>query len=45
MNDPVELGPDETHLAFAAMRVLRPHIEAVDEFVARVKAVVRRGKM
>ncbi|HEX6380676.1 MAG TPA: GNAT family N-acetyltransferase [Acidimicrobiia bacterium] len=41
MNDPVELGPDETHLAFAAMRVLRPHIEAVDEFVARVNDAQR----
>ena len=41
MNDPVELGPDETHLAFAAMRVLRPHIESVDEFVARVNDAQR----
>lgn len=36
MIDPVELGPEETHLAFDAMRVLRPHIASVDEFVARV---------
>jgi GNAT superfamily N-acetyltransferase len=41
MNDPVELGPDETHLAFAAVRVLRPHIDSVDEFVARVNGAQR----
>lgn len=36
MTDLVELGPEQTHLAFDAMRVLRPHLESVDEFVARV---------
>ena len=41
MNDPVELGPDETQLAFAAIRVLRPHIESVEEFVARVNGAQR----
>ena len=41
MNDPVELGPDETHRAFAAIRVLRPHIESVDEFVTRVNGAQR----
>jgi GNAT superfamily N-acetyltransferase len=41
VNDPVELGPDETQLAFAAIRVLRPHIESVEEFVARVNGAQR----
>jgi GNAT superfamily N-acetyltransferase len=41
VNDPVELGPDETRLAFAAIRVLRPHIESVEEFVARVNGAQR----
>ena len=41
MTDPAELGPDETHLAFAAMRVLRPHIDSVEEFVARVNGAQR----
>ena len=41
MSDPIELGPEETHLAFEAMRVLRPHIESVDEFVARVNGAQR----
>ena len=41
MNDPVELSPEETHRAFAAMRVLRPHIDSVDEFVARVNGAQR----
>jgi GNAT superfamily N-acetyltransferase len=31
-----ELGPDETHLAFAAMVELRPHVASVEEFVTRV---------
>jgi GNAT superfamily N-acetyltransferase len=31
-----ELTPEETHLAFAPMRELRPHLASVDEFVARV---------
>jgi GNAT superfamily N-acetyltransferase len=31
-----ELGPDETHLAFAAMQVLRPHVTTAEEFVDRV---------
>lgn len=41
MNHPAELGPDETHLAFAVMRVLRPHLESEDEFVARVNGAQR----
>jgi GNAT superfamily N-acetyltransferase len=31
-----ELGPEETHLAFAAMQVLRPHVATSEEFVERV---------
>jgi GNAT superfamily N-acetyltransferase len=31
-----ELAPEETHLAFDAMRELRPHLTSVDDFVARV---------
>ena len=31
-----EFGPDETHLAYEAMRELRPHVASVDEFVTRV---------
>jgi GNAT superfamily N-acetyltransferase len=31
-----ELGTDETHLAFAPMQVLRPHLVTPDEFVDRV---------
>jgi GNAT superfamily N-acetyltransferase len=31
-----ELGPEETHLAFAAMQVLRPHLATPDGFVDRV---------
>jgi GNAT superfamily N-acetyltransferase len=31
-----ELGADETHLAFAAMQVLRPHLATPAEFVDRV---------
>jgi len=38
-----ELGPDETHLAHAAMRELRPHLRdlSVDEFVRLVNKVQR----
>jgi len=36
-----ELGPGETHLAFAALRELRPHLTSVEEFVARVDGVQR----
>jgi len=36
-----ELGPGETHLAFEAMRELRPHLASRDEFVARVDGVQR----
>ena len=36
-----ELGPDETHLAFAPMRELRPHLAAVGDFVARVNNTQR----
>ncbi|MCA1844864.1 MAG: GNAT family N-acetyltransferase [Actinobacteria bacterium] len=31
-----ELGPEETHLAFAVMQVLRPHIATPEEFVDRI---------
>jgi GNAT superfamily N-acetyltransferase len=41
VNDPLELSPEETHLAYAAMRVLRPHIESVDEYVTRVNGAQR----
>ena len=41
MNDPVELGPEETHRAFAALRVLRPHIDSVERFVACVNGAQR----
>ena len=33
-----ELTPEETHLAFKAMRELRPHLASVDDFVSRVNA-------
>ena len=36
MTEERELAAEDTHLAFEAMRVLRPHIDSVDEFVARV---------
>jgi GNAT superfamily N-acetyltransferase len=36
-----ELGPSETHLAFAAMYQLRPHIGSVDDFVAQVNGFQR----
>jgi GNAT superfamily N-acetyltransferase len=36
-----ELTPEETHLAFEAMRALRPHLASVDEFVARVNGAQR----
>jgi len=36
-----ELGPDETGLAYAAMRELRPRIASEIEFVARVNDVQR----
>ena len=36
-----ELSPEETHLAFAPMRELRPHIATVEEFVARVNGAQR----
>ena len=36
-----ELAPEETHLAFAAMRELRPHLSSVDDFVARVNEAQR----
>jgi GNAT superfamily N-acetyltransferase len=36
-----ELPPEETGLAFEAMRVLRPRLEDVDEFVDRVNRVQR----
>jgi GNAT superfamily N-acetyltransferase len=38
-----ELPPDDTHLAYAVMRELRPHISSEPEFVARVNDVQRRG--
>jgi GNAT superfamily N-acetyltransferase len=36
-----ELGPGETHLAFGAMRQLRPHIATVEEFVRQVDGFQR----
>ncbi|HET9771731.1 MAG TPA: GNAT family N-acetyltransferase [Acidimicrobiia bacterium] len=36
-----ELAPDDTHLAHAAMRELRPGIASVEEFVTRVNGVQR----
>jgi GNAT superfamily N-acetyltransferase len=36
-----ELGPDETGLAYVAMRELRPHIASEAEFVMRVNDVQR----
>ncbi len=36
-----ELAPEETHLAFEAMRVLRPHVASVEDFVARVNGAQR----
>ncbi|HEY3095771.1 MAG TPA: GNAT family N-acetyltransferase [Acidimicrobiia bacterium] len=36
-----ELAPAETHLAYAAMRELRPHVESEPEFVRRVNDVQR----
>jgi GNAT superfamily N-acetyltransferase len=38
-----ELSADETHLAYAAMRELRPHITSESEFVTRVNDVLRPG--
>ena len=31
-----ELPPEETELAFEAMRLLRPHVKTVEEFIERV---------
>jgi GNAT superfamily N-acetyltransferase len=36
-----ELEPEETHIAFEALRVLRPHLTSVDDFVARVNGSQR----
>ena len=36
-----ELTPDETHLAYAALRELRPHLASVEEFVERVNGAQR----
>jgi GNAT superfamily N-acetyltransferase len=36
-----ELSADETHLAFGPMRVLRPHLASVEEFVQRVDGAQR----
>jgi GNAT superfamily N-acetyltransferase len=36
-----ELGPEETGLAYATMRELRPHLASEAEFVARVNAIQR----
>jgi GNAT superfamily N-acetyltransferase len=36
-----ELSPAETHLAYAAMRELRPHVQSESEFVTRVNDVQR----
>jgi GNAT superfamily N-acetyltransferase len=36
-----ELSAEETHLAFDAMVVLRPHLASVDDFVERVNGAQR----
>lgn len=36
-----ELGPGETHLAYAALRELRPHVASVEEFVERINGAQR----
>jgi GNAT superfamily N-acetyltransferase len=36
-----ELASGETHLAYEAMRLLRPHFSSADEFVTRVNVVQR----
>jgi GNAT superfamily N-acetyltransferase len=36
-----ELRPDETNLAYAAMRELRPHVASETEFAARVNDLLR----
>jgi GNAT superfamily N-acetyltransferase len=36
-----ELAAAETHLAFEAMRVLRPHLDSVEAFVERVNGAQR----
>ena len=41
MSEERELAPEETHLAYAAIRELRPHLASVDEFVARVNGAQR----
>ena len=41
MTEERELAPEETHLAFGAMCVLRPHLASADEFVARVNGPQR----
>jgi GNAT superfamily N-acetyltransferase len=38
-----ELAPDETHLAYGALRELRPHVPSVAEFVERVNRAQRPG--
>ncbi len=36
-----ELAPEETHLAFDAIRELRPHVASVEDFIARVNGSQR----
>ncbi len=36
-----ELGSDETHLAYAALSALRPHLASIEEFVQRVNDAQR----
>jgi GNAT superfamily N-acetyltransferase len=36
-----ELSREETHLAFDALRVLRPHIDSLEDFVTRVNGAQR----
>jgi GNAT superfamily N-acetyltransferase len=36
-----ELSSDETHLAYAALRTLRPHLASIEEFVERVNGAQR----
>src|SRR2546421_11057927 len=38
-----ELPADDTHLAYAVMRELRPHIGSESEFAGRVNEVLRPG--
>jgi GNAT superfamily N-acetyltransferase len=41
MSDIRELGPAETHLAYATLLELRPHLPSLETFVARVNTTQR----